>query len=1271
MKKILIGMMALAATATAGAKTADELRVYINPGHGSWTANDRPCVIVGHDEYNRYATDTTGFFESNTNLRKGFGVLETLRTYGLKFDPTLNQTNDPHRVGAALDMSNNIVMSHVKCGPYHDDNGTKNQLGDNAPEDLEYYNRSLSEIAAEVDANHFDMFISIHSNAASEGATTNYPLFLYRGYDDITKVPDQATAADFQETCRAMADACWGYAFENPHSQWTHYSATNKNLRGDINFYGENNAWVNWAGYNGYLGVLHHGVPGFLVEGYFHTYTVARHRAMNFDVDFLEGVAYAHGIADFFGIEKEATGNIYGIVRDANERFAEKYFKPNTATLDRFMPLNGVVAVLKKGDVEVARYTTDNNYNGAFVFKGLEPGDYTITFESDQYLPAEPVEVSVTAANISYPVAQLVNKDWVAPEVVYENYPDPMATNSSVRPAPSYNVEAVYTDEPIAALDGLTVKRTIVRDGKMYILALDKELTIAANVPVEDQPVATILVYDLAKKEVLAEVSTAGAAGSIAAISDIQLTSDGYLLACNATKNQYDASNVQEGDAGRGTFVIYKWENDAKGIPTGDPAEWITTQNSGLWYRAYPVRFAYSGTTEEGHIIIPMPTITEPDYKLRATYIGVTAGEAGAATDLKPTTPPAIGQSIKTINIFTSPLDDTQFIQIDPVLGTSTYNFADGYNEVVADGNDELSGLDSRAGIFRYAGASLVVAPAVEDGNVNGVKLINITANVNAATPIAIKVAEELAPVATTSMAAGGETCVKKDELTGAIVEGWINLYLLRDGKVTMFTTQGVQQPQGRREYAYNVNAEEGEDAYTITFDVTGDAPEANVRLTNEDGEELVFAVGAVKATGNEVVIAKSDLDSEKSYNWEVEIVSEPIAQAGLVSADASGLTVRGSVIPITDPEAASFGYTVVGHGANKGIDIYNPAGEKVATRLFVDHALLGGVTTNQSNPIRGDERDGYACLGTWGDAGYGIVAFNPVDTDEEPFTLFAGTKQGGGHFMYNGVNLGGGLSGFSFVGPKDDTWVISFSEDHEGMNGGGSTENTLVKYHLGGGWTITEAPEVIGYKSFLANTNVDVVTYGEGVFVSQIRGAGNNQTSVPCFAYISNILTDDDDIEMTSADDATAQVIDANTSGIAITKDGKIFAAAMPNSIAICSVEWNGVTPTLTPLYTFAVPAHTWSTMRFDAAGNLHTYLREGGYRVYSLPDARPVAVTPGASVLKGMTAVVEIDLDEAAADTEAVYYNLQGVRVAASQLTTGIYVKVAGTTATKVIVK
>ena len=117
-KNIILTALALAATVAAGANTADELRVYINPGHGGWTPDDRPCTLVGHGPYSRTNTDTLSFFESNTDLEKGFGVLERLIQYGLKFDRTLNQTGDNATTGAARDMNNNIVMSRVKNGPY-------------------------------------------------------------------------------------------------------------------------------------------------------------------------------------------------------------------------------------------------------------------------------------------------------------------------------------------------------------------------------------------------------------------------------------------------------------------------------------------------------------------------------------------------------------------------------------------------------------------------------------------------------------------------------------------------------------------------------------------------------------------------------------------------------------------------------------------------------------------------------------------------------------------------------------------------------------------------------------------------------------------------------------------------------------------------------------------------------------------------------------------------------------------------------------------------
>ncbi len=1272
MKKLLIATLALATAAGAMAKTADELRVYINPGHGSWTPNDRPNALVGHGPYSRTNTDTLNFFESNTNLRKGFGLLEMLRAYGLKYDPTLNQEGERWQIGAARDLSNNIVMSHVKCGPYHDDNGTATQLGAAAPADLEYYNRNLGEINTEVEVNNFDMFISIHSNAATDGTATNYPLFLYRGYD--TPVQEDGVDLEYQQTSKAMADACWGYAFENPHMMWSYYSATNKNIRGDINFYGSSSS--NSRGQKGYLGVLKSSAPGFLVEGYFHTYQPARHRAMNWDVDYMEGRAYAHGIADFFGLTKEKTGCIYGIVRDQNERFTDTYYKPNTTTLDRFMPLNGVKVYLKKGDETVAEYTTDNYYNGAFVFMDVEPGKYTITFEAADYKAADPIEVEVKAASITYPTAQLENVNYVPPTEVYENYPDPMATNAAVGPANEYVVASEYIDEPIAQLEGKIIRRAIVRKGKMYILALDKPIELLASIPADEQAKATLLVYDLDKKEVAAEVSTEGAAGSIAAISDIQVAADGVLLACNATKNQYSDEQIEGGDAGRGTFVIYKWANDEAGLPTGTPDAWVTTQASGLWYRAYPTNFVYSGTTQEGTVVVPMPT-TGATRNTRTTTISVMDGVKQSESDLKPSENHAVmALPAPDMNLFASPLADDEFLLISSTKGMQSWTFAAPF-QINPPTSPEGLTVDGRADIFKYAGASYVAMPLTEGENNVGIQLVNMSKGVAGAVTTAVTLKEELPAAPAAQSAAAGEVVVTRDEFTNAVTAGWINLYLLRDSKITKLTTKNVAQPQGRKEYAYDVKAEEGSDSYAVTFNMTGDAPAASLHVAAVDGSaEFDVELGAVTKGENTATVDKSQLADNTEYAWEVRVTSEPIAAAGETFADPTSVTVRGSIVPITDPEQESFGYFVVAHGRAAGVDFYNPAGEKIASDLFKDHKMFGGTAGggsngNQSNPFRGAELGGKAVLTTWGDAGYGFVTVNPLDENEEPATLFAGEKQGAGHFMYNGVNLGGGTAGIDFISDGTDMWVISFSEDHEGKNGSGSTENSLVKQHMSGPWQITEAPVVLGYHSLLANTNVDVQTYGKGVFVSQVRGAGNNQTANPSFAYIADVLGDHH-CSLNSGDEELQSTIDNNTAGIAISKDGKTFAAAMTGKIAIYDVKWVNDEPQLTFKYTFPVVSHDWSQLHFDAAGNLMAYLRGSGLHVYSLPDAAPVAVTAAASKynFKGKSAIESIDAEEAA-DGVSVYYNLQGVKVPAESLVPGVYVKVNGQTATKVVVK
>lgn len=401
MKKTILTSLCVAFAASASlALQPAGLRIYINPGHGSWTTNDRPLSLIDHSPYKLAdgSVDTLRFFESNTNLEKAFGMMEKLIEYGVPFDRTKNQTNsNPTRVGAALDMRQNIVFSRVKNGPFPVTSDANYSGG---------YNRSLSEIAIEVEQNNFDMFVSIHSNGNNTGANTteNYLLLLFRGEGS-----NSATWRDECPTSVEMAQAAWKHAIANTHQQWSAGVST-PIIRGDWTFYGSHTVGTN--GCDGYLGVLKHHVPGFLAEGYFHTYAPGRHRAMNWDVDRSEGVQYARGVADFFGFNNEATGDILGIVHDLEKEIREKDYTPCTG-VDKFYPINGCKVILKKDGQQVATYTTDNRYNGAFYFPRLAPGTYTVNFSHPDYNSLDrDMEVEVKAGKTSYPVAQLKNPEY-------------------------------------------------------------------------------------------------------------------------------------------------------------------------------------------------------------------------------------------------------------------------------------------------------------------------------------------------------------------------------------------------------------------------------------------------------------------------------------------------------------------------------------------------------------------------------------------------------------------------------------------------------------------------------------------------------------------------------------------------------------------------------------------------------------------------------------------------------------------------------------------
>ena len=391
---VIATSLSLSSSAANPNATVDQVRIYINPGHGTYTGNDRPMATMGHGAA---GADTAGFYESNTNMQKAYGLLDKLKEYGVPYDNSKSPVYYTDASGNKYWQQNNIRMSHATTGT----------------------SPALSTVATEAQTMNADMFISIHSNANTgtgddvTGHTNfNQLLILHRGWDG-----DPYSPGSYE-----MAMACWNRAIKNKHMHFNwlsnptvvyndgkvysgrKYYPTNKDadgnpywIKGDVTFqygYTDRN---NSGGYTRYYGVLNHTIPGFLVEGYDHTYRPAMHRAMNYDVCRHEGELYARGINDYFGWgKKDSYGKIYGIVRDQSVTMNHKYFSIiQNPTLDankyidpvdNKQPLNNVVVTLYNADGdEIDSYVTDNEWNGAYFFKKVAPGTYTIKHSLDGY----------------------------------------------------------------------------------------------------------------------------------------------------------------------------------------------------------------------------------------------------------------------------------------------------------------------------------------------------------------------------------------------------------------------------------------------------------------------------------------------------------------------------------------------------------------------------------------------------------------------------------------------------------------------------------------------------------------------------------------------------------------------------------------------------------------------------------------------------------------------------------------------------------------------
>ncbi len=1328
MKKLLLSAAAALLAFGASAANPEDVRIYINPGHGSWGPNNRHCATIGHNPISSIDPDTTDFYESNTNLQKGLQVLHMLAEYGVPFDYSKNQTNEnPNRIGAALDLSQNIVMSHVKCGPYPyeykydyiertdtDSVGNITTYIDTVmtqnPDQNNDFNRTLSVIAAEVDANNFDMFLSIHSNAHTDGSTVNYLYFCldnkYLNSSGTAKTGQETEAANHTATSKEMSRCMWNHRILDRHTKWSHYDYTM--TAADVAAGKGKIAFQN-------LGVLNHSVPGTLVEGYFHTYQPARHRAMNFDVCQLEGRDYARGIADYFGWEKESYGAIYGIVRDKHNKFSDAVYTPKGGTTDVYKPLNDVEVTLKDSEGNVVdTYTTDVNYNGAFVFKKVQPGNYTVEFAhpayfsdvyTDNVIGSEPttLNVTVSAATTAYPEAFLVDTAWTAPTTVYVNYPDSTAGKDYTLLS-SYETKATAYDLLTEQLAGKTVRRQLVRDNKVYVLALDE-----ASEPY-------IYLADLVNDTVMALDMSAVtlSANCRLKVSDIALTADHVLIASGMAVTYSDKDQIQGSDVYNGVVNFYKWsQNEETKLP--ETCElWFETSYYCNWYRCLLGKtITYSGTINDGSLIATGQTNTGQIFRI--AKFGISDGQKSSEMRFNgnaDATSKAIfaADKMSTNNDFelmVSPLDPNNYVFDGNNCAAFEWTGTTDNSTPTKIGENTIPNVKSNgANYFKYAGKSLMVTPKINDeGKVAGIQLFDITDGFSAAKEIEVQ-GGEIDPVDYTYASAHGELALTLDAV-GNTSNAKIELFLVIDGQVTKFvcgdyyvsanlaknSITGTANP-----YAYALTSEVAETTLKINYSLNADAEDVKVVIKDEyDTEVEVIEQGAQSKGAQTAEVSISGYSAGK-YTWEVVVTGAEKASIERFSTQSfyhpSGLDID------NNPENASFGTLFVTEGYNRGntsgyvsaqadgsygggLYIFDAAGEQVFNKdggpRFYPSWLTNqdrnfGSTTAKTCGADFNEvsvaEDGRIFVNRYnfnGDYFLYAESLEKLIADGEFTSLLAGKTMTDGIYYEGSEYLAGPAQTFDVYGSGKNLKLIAISRIDKTIDAVQSKNRTVV-YDLGTAATlpVPTAFAALDKKytvSYDRKINVQYDNQG-GVWYIQYRGTPS--ASEPALVYV------DANGETKYFEGAGGKA--RYQGAISVSPDGNRLVASSASGVVtvygIMRAENGDITLNEQYRLTHNMGGSAYGAA-WDAAGNF--FLSNASNEVvqgYALPRTE-AAVTPAASkyafsvVADGIDAI-SVDNDE---DAPVEYYNLQGVKV--ENPSNGIFIKVQGKKSTKVYVK
>ena len=1170
-KKNILAYSALCMSAAAfAAAPFNEARIYVNPGHGGWGSEDRNLVTINHN-----LGDTTGFYETNTDLIKGLQLYHDLVDNG----------------------AGKVFISRTKNGIDED-----TEI-DGVPQIV-----NLTAMCEDVEANNIDYFISIHSNAATEGTSTNYPLVIYRGTD--------AEPGNGLKDARQMGLDAWKYIRNNDITYKSYYTKpTDSNVRGDISFYGGKSQTT--MGYTGYLGALRHGADGYLVEGCFHTYQPERHRLLNRDYCRQEGMRYARAIRAWFNGPVEKTGDIMGTVKNANHPLEHQLYKYKAASIDAYAPLNEVTVVLKDANgAEVGRYTTDKEYNGVFVFERLQPGKYTLDFTglTDYHPYTEEIEVvagttvfsNVRLTNIN---EEIPDEEAPAPEVEYYAHPE---QDGDIAAASHYNFKAEETVS-IPALEGLTVRRALLRDGKYYILA--------HNASREPKLLAVNATDGSLVKELSLEgLVTTGFGGKEMSwtLSDIAFTNDGVLIGTNSVVIGKENNSYQNGD-----FYMYAWKGDET-TPLEDQKPVIVTtlqtntsaslaaagnNNSNLMANS----IAINGNFNDFNFYFDSHAGNGWDtgYGMRYVWWQMKGGERTLTqwNDVSSEyTESMVGEdamvTLSPLGMNRLTIDGSKIAMKEEevnLLETNTIEHP-GFEDA------EISIETAGANYFRYADDIFMVTPSYKaDGNTYGLRLYNITAGLDKAELIG-----EAKDLLTTDSRASMSAY-------GVVRNADIDLYLMAGNKFAKVTTEGVEQESGKvRVFAYALKQVKENDAFKLSFKTNAEVDKAEVNIVDKASGETVLTIPATSVDENsyEVTVNKDDIEEKTAYSWNVAVEGQNVTRLTNISTEKFskpyGVAVDNSAdseyfgrVYVTNTEAG------VEEGVNNEVGMF--AYDLDGYKMYSGNSISWTGTAGQGPRKVAVAADGRVFVCDYSTTNTGIYYIDPATLSGK--AVFEGAvNDGNGSLSIGGKYVAGRITSIGVRGAGDDTQLFAVDATKSGV----SWKKYVNRYDIGSAniWTAEPSESKVS-GSYIGNENNSIVPVSTGYWAAQFRGKGSSSAANPCLLYYSDkqadVVYDSHEID-NEASQYGALAVDEAKGLIAQSYNGGI-------RVMKYRLKSSGI-PVVEVLYEMPLAEiGNADSFAFDYAGNLYAVSDETGVMaVYAMPTNDNSCVTPANSALEIM---------------------------------------------------